>query len=105
MDYFTFNKKKYLIIKTVYIKVFIIYIKRVCKYINYKRLIENIKKKGLKLLVNKNIILNNTLFINYNEIFTYYKRKKKLINYNRPKKILEPIRFKIIKLINFFTRF
>ena len=76
-----------------------------CKYINYKKLIESIKEKGPELLINKNIILNNTLFINYNKIFIYYKRRKKLIDYNRFKKILEFIRFKIIGLINFFIRF
>ena len=73
MDYFTFNKKKYPIVKTVYTKVFIIYIKKIRKYINYKRLMESIKEKGLKLLVNKNIILNNILFINCSKIFIYYK--------------------------------
>ena len=73
MGYFTFNEKKYLFVKTVYIKGFIIYIKRVRKYINYKRLIEGIKEKGLKLLINKNIILNNILPINRSKIFIYYK--------------------------------
>ena len=75
------------------------------KYINYKKLIKSIKKKGLELPVNKNITLNNIPPINYNEIFIYYKRRGKLINRGRPKKVLEPIYFKIIKLINFFTRF
>ena len=65
---------------------------------------ESIKKKGLELPVNKNIILNNTLPINYNEIFIYYGRKGKLVGRGRFKKILEPIRFKVIKLINFFIR-
>ena len=100
--YFTFNTKKYLFIKTVYIKIFIIYIKRVRKYINYKRPTENIKEKGPELLVNENIILINTPPINYNNIFTYYKRRRKLINCNYAKEISEFIRFKIIKLINFF---
>ena len=105
MGYFTFDKKKYPIVRTVYIKVFIIYIKRIYKYINYKRPIENIKEKGPELLINKDITLSDTPFINYNEIFIYYRRKGKLISCGYPKKVLESIRFKIIKLIDFFIRF
>ena len=105
MDYFTFNKKKYPIVKTVYIKIFIVYIKRARKYINYKRLIKSIKEKGPELLVDKNITLNNTPPINCSEIFIYCGRRRKLISRSRPKKILEFIYFKIIKLINFFTYF
>ena len=105
MDYFTFDKKKYLIVRAVYIKASIVYVKRMRKYINRKRLTENIKEKGPELLVNKNIILNNTPPINYNEIFIYYKRKGKLINCGYLKKVLEFIYFKIIKPINLFIRF
>ena len=91
-------------IRTIYIKTFIIYVKKIYKYINYKRLTENIKEKGLELLINKDIILINTPLTNRSERFIYYKRRGKLIGYNRPKKILEPIYFKIVELINFFTR-
>ena len=105
MGYFTFNKKKYLIIRIIYIKAFIIYIKRAYKYTNYKKSTEGTKEKGLELLINKNIILSDTLPINYNKIFIYYKRRKKLISYNYFKKILKLIRFKIIGLINFFIYF
>ena len=102
MNYFTFNKKKYPFVKVIYTKTFIIYIKRIYKYINYKTLIESIKEKGLKLLVDKDIILINTLFTGRSTIFIYCKRKKKLINRNYFKKILELIRFKIIGPINLF---
>ena len=105
MDYFIFNKKKYLFIRTVYIKTFIIYVKRIYKYINYKRPIEGIKEKGPELPVNEDITLNNILFINYSEIFTYYGRGGKLISCGYFKKVLKFIRFKIIGLINFFIRF
>ena len=56
----------------VYIKIFIVYIKRIRKYVNCKRLIEGIKKKGPELPINENIILNNIPLINYSEIFIYY---------------------------------
>ena len=105
MGYFTFDKKKYPFIKTIYIKIFIIYIKRAYKYINYKRLTEGIKKKNLKLLINKNIILINTLPPGRSKIFIYYGRKGKLIGRGRLRKVLEFIYFKIIGLIDFFIRF
>ena len=75
------------------------------KYINCKRLIKGIKEKGLKLLIDKDIILNDTPPINYSKIFTYRGRKRKLVNYGRLKKVLKPIRFKIVGLINFFIYF
>ena len=105
MDYFIFDKKKYPFVKIVYIKVFIAYIKKIYKYINYKKLSESIKEKGLKLPVNKDIILTNTPPPGRNKIFTYYERKRKLIGRSYPRKILEPIYFKIIKLIDLFIRF
>ena len=89
----------------VYIKVFIVYVKRAYKYINYKKPTEGIKEKGPELPVNKNIILNNIPPINYNQIFIYCGRGGKLIGCGRPKKVLKPIRFKVIRSINFFICF